>query len=141
MSPAYRPIEERFWEKVSPEPNTGCWLWTGNTQNNGYGQLWPHRLVHRFAYELLRGPIAPGLVIDHLCRVRSCCNPDHLDACEPKVNSRRSPLVAKLNEDDVRTVHALRANGASSAVIADAVGVCPWTIREIVAGRMWRGVR
>jgi hypothetical protein len=49
---------ERFWSKVSPEPNTGCWIWTGAVNNKGYGVLWVNGrmvLAHRFAYELATG--------------------------------------------------------------------------------------
>jgi hypothetical protein len=43
-----------------------------------------------WAYELTYGPIPEGLVIDHLCRVRSCCNPEHLEAVTPEENNRRT---------------------------------------------------
>ena len=62
--------EERFWPKVNKTDT--CWLWTGSLSNTGYGQFQINRklvLAHRFAYELVHGPIAPGLVIDHLCRI------------------------------------------------------------------------
>lgn len=75
-------IEERILEKVSPEPNTGCWLWTGYTNGAGYGVLeikdQPFR-AHRLSYELFIGPIPEGLTLDHLCRVRCCVNPHHLE--------------------------------------------------------------
>lgn len=77
-------IEERFWSKVSPEPNTGCWLWAGDT-NGKYGSMGicengkMHRVyAHRLSYELYIGPIPDGLQIDHKCRMKFCVNPDHL---------------------------------------------------------------
>lgn len=91
-----RPAEERFWEKVSQEPMSGCWLWTGAV-DRGYGQFsahaGQHAKAHRFSYELLRGPIPKGLDLDHLCRVRCCVNPAHLEPVTRKENLRRSPLV------------------------------------------------
>ena len=78
--PKPRPMEERFWEKVSPEPNTGCWLWTGST-SGGYGRLMEteeRRLVaaHRFSYELHFGD--PGdLQVCHHCDTPACVNPQH----------------------------------------------------------------
>lgn len=73
--------EERFWSYV--EKTEGCWLWTGaKAGGTGYGHIYMEghqRLAHRFAYEVLIGPIPEGLVLDHLCRVRSCVNPDHLE--------------------------------------------------------------
>lgn len=75
------PIPQRFFTRVSPEPNTGCWLWTGSCFSLGYGQFHINRcpkLAHRVAYEMLVGPIPRGLELDHLCHVRSCVNPQHL---------------------------------------------------------------
>lgn len=87
-----RTIEDRFWEKVNKTDT--CWLWTAAQNGAGYGQLRVNRssnvYAHRFAYELLVGPIPEGLQLDHLCRVRNCCNPDHLEAVTPKVNTNRS---------------------------------------------------
>lgn len=78
--------------KVEPEPNTGCWLWTGAVTGAGYGKLSFRRRLegaHRVAYELLRGEIAPGLHLDHLCRVPCCVNPDHLEPVTQRENLMR----------------------------------------------------
>lgn len=87
--------EARFWEKVRAlpvaDPNA-CWLWTASRYLGGYGQLWVDgRLVpaHRFAYELLTGPIPEGLQLDHLCRVPACVNPDHLEPVTQRENILR----------------------------------------------------
>lgn len=72
----------------------GCWLWTGMIDHGGYGMLSPahneHHKSHRLAYELFIGPIPNGLTIDHLCRVRACCNPRHLEAVTNATNLRRA---------------------------------------------------
>lgn len=68
-----------------------CWVWTGN-RSGGYGQVWARRrmlLVHRYVYEQLVGPISEGLVLDHLCRNLSCCNPAHLEPVTTAENVRR----------------------------------------------------
>lgn len=78
---------QRFMGFVHPEPNTGCWLWGGAVNWRGYGRFGNeggHVGAHRFSYEMHRGPIPDGLQIDHLCRVRCCVNPDHL---EPVTNA------------------------------------------------------
>ena len=85
---------EKFMKLVSPEPNSGCWLWMGYTSPAGYGVFAPNaeirnKQAHRVAYELFRGPIPSGLVIDHLCRMRCCVNPDHLEPVTQRVNSQR----------------------------------------------------
>ena len=69
-----------------------CWHWTGAASHDGYGRVYTERGVkyaHRVVWELLVGPIPEGLVIDHLCRNRSCVNPDHLEPVTRKENQRR----------------------------------------------------
>ena len=87
------PVEERFWAKV--QKTEECWLWTASTIR-GYGQLHlttqPKKrmiLAHRFAYELLVGPIPEGLELDHLCRQPLCVNPAHLEPVMHGENVRR----------------------------------------------------
>lgn len=97
--PKPRPISDRFWEKVIPEPNSGCWLWEGTCSKGGYGRIssetpsktgaYVGRPAHRVSYELHKGPIPHGAVIDHLCRNPSCVNPDHLEAVSHQENLRR----------------------------------------------------
>lgn len=85
------PLKQRFDAKWIPEPNSGCWLWTGCLMPNGYGQI-QHRgtlYAHRVAYELYVGPIPADLTIDHLCRTRSCVNPAHLEPVTFEENIRR----------------------------------------------------
>ena len=83
--------EERFWAKV--RRTDSCWLWTAGLANGGYGAFNIARGVtvkaHRFAYESLVGPIPAGMQIDHLCRVRRCVNPEHLEPVTQLVNIKR----------------------------------------------------
>lgn len=88
-------ILRRFWSKVDKTPT--CWLWTSATNGVGYGRMnfgWQIvEYAHRLAYTWAKGPIPDELEIDHLCRVRNCVNPDHLEAVTRKINIQRSPLV------------------------------------------------
>ena len=82
----------RFWVKVQKRGPGGCWLWTGALGGGGYGAFTAdgrQQVAHRFAYELLVAPIPPGLVLDHLCRVRHCVNPAHLEPVTAGENLRR----------------------------------------------------
>lgn len=80
-----------FWNRV--DKSDDCWLWMGSRTSSGYGRWWisERRWVraHRVAYELAKGPIPSGLEIDHLCRVRHCVNPAHLEAVSHKENVLR----------------------------------------------------
>ena len=70
----------------------GCWEWGAGKQSRGYGMCWNGEkavLAHRFSFEVHKGEIPEGLVIDHLCRNRSCVNPDHLEAVSQRENVRR----------------------------------------------------
>lgn len=78
------------WEKVMKTED--CWYWVGALNAYGYGvftlrgQPW---MAHRYFYEHLVGPIPEGLDIDHLCRVRACVNPAHLEPVTRRENLLR----------------------------------------------------
>jgi hypothetical protein len=82
-----------YWEHISPEPNSGCWLWVGAT-SRGYAIRVDRnrpgtKKVHRQVYEDLVGRVPEGLDLDHLCRVRCCVNPAHLEPVTRSENVRR----------------------------------------------------
>jgi hypothetical protein len=84
-----RPAIERLREKYIVDKFTGCWLWQGYHQPNGYGKFSYNgqpRYAHRVSYELHVGPIPNNLVIDHLCGNTRCVNPDHLEAVTQQTN-------------------------------------------------------
>ena len=106
----------RFWAKVEMEPNSGCWIWCGCRTTAGYGHFTndpahPTQKVysHRFAYELLRGPIPRGLQIDHRCRLRACVNPDHMDVVSQRENILRgtSPSAQHAQQTHCKWGHSL----------------------------------
>lgn len=85
--------EERFWSCVDKDGPGGCWIWTGALTGAGYGQFGgggKKSYTHRWAYQAHVGPIPDGLELDHLCRVRACCNPDHLEPVTHEENTRRA---------------------------------------------------
>lgn len=89
---------ERIWDRVERD-ESGCWLWTGPVGRGGYSKftVWDKTvgktltyLVHRWMWEHFNGPIPEGLQIDHLCRVRRCVNPLHLEPVTPQENQLRA---------------------------------------------------
>lgn len=69
-----------------------CWIWTGATTSRGYGSIRfgeTAGVTHRLTYQHLRGPIPEGMVLDHLCRRRACCNPAHAEAVTNHDNTLR----------------------------------------------------
>lgn len=95
----------RFERFVEAEPMSGCWLWIGHITRTGYGQftIWRPMLglktyrAHRVAYELYKGPIPVGLQLDHLCRMKSCVNPSHLEPVSARVNVLRGDTITARN--------------------------------------------
>ena len=86
---------QRFNKYV--EFSGACWLWTGGKNSGGYGTFHLGHTVdsHRFAHEFFKGPIPPDIQIDHLCRVRNCVNPDHLEAVTQQENIKRGVVGIK----------------------------------------------
>jgi len=96
---AVPPIADRFWSRV--DKSGDCWIWTAGVIQQGYGGFHPSKgvmvLAHRWAYEQLVAVIPEGLVIDHLCRVRRCVNPAHLEPVTNGENLRRGAGYALRN--------------------------------------------
>ena len=91
----FKPLKDRLMAKVSPEPDSTCWIWLGARNQKGYGIVGAggHRgnvRAHVAAYRIFREEVPAGLVIDHLCRRRVCVNPWHLEAVTQAENLRRA---------------------------------------------------
>lgn len=121
---------------------TPCWLWD-RTIVYGYGQT---RLVggdgyknvaiyaHRWLWQMANGPVPKGKQLDHLCRIRRCCRPDHLEVVTNAENVRRSPLKAKLTWDAVRDIRTRQRTGAE---YAEQYEVSRGTVWAIWQERSW----
>lgn len=93
-------LRERLFSRLAIDPS-GCLLWTGSVHASGYGRMSDSSgktaYVHRLMYELFVGPIPDGLELDHLCRVRRCASPAHLEAVTRQVNQLRGQTISAAN--------------------------------------------
>ena len=107
-------LPPRFWDKVVPEPMSGCWLWVGATNPKGYGHSSKRvdgslttSTSHRVAYIALVGSIPDGLVLDHKCRTRCCVNPDHL---EPVTGTQNTLRGISIHAANARKTHCINGH-------------------------------
>ena len=94
-------MDERFERLTVPEPNSGCLIWLGAVSGDGYGSIkidGHARCAHVVNYEREKGPVPEGMELDHLCRVRLCVNPDHLEPVAHQLNVLRGSLPSVARE-------------------------------------------
>lgn len=119
-----------------------CWVWQRTVIRSGYGMVnrdGRQQLAHRYYYEQQHGEVPDGLHLDHLCRNRSCVNPDHLEPVTNAENCRRG-LNTKLTSRDVETIRHLIAGGYVQRSIALRFGVSESLISRIKLGKTWTAV-
>ncbi len=163
MHPRYRPLEERFWEKV--QKTDTCWLWTAcrHTSKLPYGVIGVGReikLAHRVSYELAYGSIPQGMNVLHRCDNASCVRPDHLflgtqaDNAQDMATKGRvrggmhdvdqhgeKNKQAKLTDDKVRTIRErYAAGGISMEKLASEYGISIGHVSVIISRKAWRHV-
>ncbi len=141
-------LKQLFLKRLSPEPNTGGWLWTGDGKEDGYGRMkFNGEMVyaHRLAFELFKGPL-DGRQALHRCDNRACVNPDHLfsgtntenrqDMVDKNRQARgeRHPN-ARLSNDQVVHIKTLLGTGVlKQKTIAALFGVSHKTVSNIQTG-------
>jgi hypothetical protein len=141
MGVTLKDFETRFWERV--KKTKGCWHWCGGKDVNGFGlyrggRNGKTRRVHRIAYELLVGPIPPGMDVALMCKNRACVNPMHFVLQTPMERGQVKKRV--LREVTVRKIMRLRALCWKQKQIATELGVSIYTVRCITQGRSWQNV-
>lgn len=143
-------VFDRFDAKWTPEPFSGCWLWTAGIVGKGYGHFDSGR-AHRFSWERRYGAIPNGLMVCHKCDTPSCVNPEHLflgtalDNVRDCIQKGREAKgekqgAAKLTESDVILILEL-ANTTGNKALARRFGVSPSAIRFIIQRKTWKHVQ
>jgi hypothetical protein len=95
--------EERVWSKVIKSEKGACWIWNSTLDGGGYGIIRTsggdgrYVKAHRAVYELAVGRIPDGLQLDHLCKMRRCVNPEHLEPVTAQINTLRSDSPSARN--------------------------------------------
>lgn len=147
-------LHQRFEAQYIPEPNSGCWLWTGAAFHKGHGAIRDgskQRKAHRVSWELNVGPIPDGMCVLHKCDTPACVNPRHLflgtrgdnnrDRTRKGRGAKGSRMgSAKLAEADVAQIKRRLASGEPRCVIARDYGVSAVVVSCIALRKTWRHV-
>ena len=147
---------ERFEEKYKVAEN-GCWEWTAQLDNKGYGRFGiatsKSLLAHRWAYDHFVGPIPEGFFVCHKCDNPVCVNPEHLfvgtaqDNSDDMVSKNRNWMSvgeknhnAVLTENDVIAMRALHSEGVSMTRLAKQFSVSRGTAQNVINRKTWKHV-
>lgn len=118
---------------------TPCWIWQWQTNDGGYakGRVdGEYGLVHRLLYQRKHGPIPDNLPLDHLCEVRPCINPEHLEVTTSKENNRRGKAT-RLNPELIPRIWQLELAGVNRAQIARQLNITLGQVRSVIEWRAW----
>jgi hypothetical protein len=141
---------ERFWANVSPEPNTGCWLWAGGMDDKGYGRFSVDGVAmhaHRLAWIEIHGPIPAGLNVCHKCDTPACVNAEthHFlgtqaeNVADMIAKGRQGRGARKLSDEQVLEIRARWGSGElSKPELGRIYGVHWTTIGRVVRGEAYR---
>jgi|SRR6185437_212326 len=151
-------LEKRFEDRFIPEPNSGCWLWTGELDAYGYGSLLLRKIkengvwrkmrikAHQLAWKLHKGEIPDGLEVCHSCDMPQCVNPEHLFVGTHYQNMRdrdikgRGKNTVTLTAEKVLAIRSALKTEYRPRYIAAALDVSTEAVRCIRDGRSWKHV-
>ena len=148
---------ETLLDRSEPEPNTGCWLWTGPVAGGtGYGVVNHDGApvgAHRLAFTLAHGAISSGNDVCHRCDVRTCINPAHLfqgsravNLADMRAKGRQADMrgerhpKAKITEAQVREIRAAVASGETMRSVGSRYGLTSMTVADIHHRRSWKHI-
>lgn len=127
------------WVAEDRGHDTPCWIWQLHIRSNGYGMEKVDgrmRYAHIAAWERVHGLVPRGRQLDHLCRVRDCVNPDHLEPVTPQTNVHRG-VVPKLDHESAQRIREMVGAGSTQLAAASAFGVSQAHVSKVVRGDFW----
>ena len=137
--------KEKFNSSYMPVTETGCWIWMGRINCNGYGNVeinYNEVRAHRLSWMIHYGLIPKGLYVLHKCDVRCCVNPEHLWLGTYQDNSndavKKGRLHSKLTWEDVREIRKIDKQGMLRKHIAKKFNVHPPCITKICNNLTWK---
>lgn len=125
--------KELLFNRSFQEPNTGCWLWSGDSVKGGYGRIGNNGrkwLAHRLSYIIFNGKIPNGLTVDHKCVQPNCINPQHLEAVTMKENTLRGNSFAIKNKNKTHCPRGHEYNTENTYLHKDGRRECRTCIRK-----------
>lgn len=137
--------ENYLLDRILPEPNSGCWLWTGTVDRKGYGRIKVHGRhvgAHRVAYRVFVGADPQDLLICHRCDVPGCINPDHLFIGTSTDNARDMGRKGRSGHGRLQAsdVLEIRRSALPPRDLAASFGVSRGTIHQIRRRHTWRTI-
>lgn len=133
----WRSVEAMF-SGCTPEPNSGCWLWVGSLfRSNGYPSVGNNVAGHQLVWEMVNGPIPPGMFVTHTCDIPSCVNPAHLrlgthtENMQQKKERGRAYRGGPPRKLPLEAHDAIRADPRKSEDVARDYGIHPSRVRQI----------
>ena len=145
---------DRFNELWMPEPNSGCWLWLGNTYRYGYGCMpvrFKTRIAHSASWIFHRGEIPEGVCVLNRCDTPLCVNPDHLflgsraDNNQDRDSKGRHISLCGEEHGNSKISHAearqIRTDSRATKCIAKEYKIHVTTVRRIRRGTTWRHIQ
>lgn len=137
--------EWRFWSKVNRNDSSGCWVWTGVKDSDGYGRFRFNSkriMAHRMSYLFTYGYLPSDARVCHTCDNTSCCNPNHLFLGSDSDNIidcvvKNKHANCKLTADQISPIKNAVYNGVSVKEIALTYNVSQATIYNVLNEKTW----
>lgn len=146
----FKPLKDRLEGFVDPCPATGCWLFAGKLDKDGYGSMHNRSgggdyKAHRVAWQEFVGPIPPGLDVAHHCDVRCCVNPSHLYVATRRQNladrtkRKREPRGEACSWSKLKSEDAIYIMNSTEKIeaLVERFGISRAQVYRVKSGECW----